>query len=376
MGFWHTGYMEFHEPVGLDGYKFEPLPPQFACGQCEEIFSSVEALRAHRFERHPLLRPLLLLNGRELGSHPNRITSLLKVDDIFIDRCDRALLNGRNIPLKLLPGELARKTSDVCRLTLSSGEVSSEFTLEFRIASEQDLLGVESEFKRIAVGRRLDTRAIEDFIAATSGFESALGYCDGICSYLYGVLAKERAPDSTLPYEGYVGKFNRATEVLRDYNRPLARTIGSLIEFHFNHFGEVVRLAGDSRVGVAAARYSAWIHGKRPAEPKGSTALGAMSQLEVLVTDWETEHIAQWVVRPLRELYRNVEEIESFLCHNSAKYDSAEYDRVKIHILLAEIYSEQGESQHSVNHAKALRNRSAFEAWAEAKIREHPGGLE
>ena len=23
MGFWHTGYMEFHEPVGLDGFQFE-----------------------------------------------------------------------------------------------------------------------------------------------------------------------------------------------------------------------------------------------------------------------------------------------------------------------------------------------------------------
>lgn len=369
MGFWHTGYMEFHEPVGLDGYMFDPLPPRFACGQCEEVFSSVETLRTHRFERHPLLRPLLLLRGRELGSHPVRITSQLKPNDIYIDRCDRAVLNGRNVPPSLLPGELARMTSDICRLTLSSGEVSSDFDLDFRIASEADLLGVESEFERIAVGQRLDTRAIEDFIAATSGFGSALGYCDGICAYLYGVLAKERAPDSSLPHEGYVGKYSKAAEELADYNRPLARTIGSLIEFHFNHFGEAVQLAGGARIGAAAARYLDWMAGTRPAEPKVSTGLGAMSQLEVLVTDWETEQIARWVVRPLRDLSHHVDDMETFMGR-----DIAEYDRVKMHVLLAEIYSEQGEAQCTLSHAKTMRNLSAFEAWAEAKIRAHSGG--
>lgn len=368
MGFWHTGYMEFHEPVGLDGYVFDPLPPRFACGQCEEVFSSIEALRTHRFERHPLLRPLLLLHGRELGSHPARITSPLKQNDIYVDRCDRAVLNGRNVPPSLLPGELARMSSDICRLTLSSGEVSSDFTLDFRIASEEDLLGVESEFERIALGRRLDTRAIEDFIAATSGYASALGYCDGICAYLYGVLVKERAPDSSLPQEGYVGKYSKAAEELADYDRRLARTIGSLIEFHFNHFGEAIRLAGGARIGTAAARFLAWMRGRRPAEPRVSTALEAMSQLEVLVTDWETEQIVRWVIRPLRELSRHVEDMETFLCR-----DIAEYDRVKMHVLLAETYSYQGESQSALNHAKALRNLSAFEAWAEAKIRAHPG---
>lgn len=369
MGFWHTGYMEFHEPVGLDGYVFEPLPPRFSCTQCEETFSSIEALRTHRFERHPLLRPLLLLRGRELGSHPVRITSQLKRDDILMERCDRAVLNGMDVPPQSLPDELARVSSGICRLQLGSGEVTSDFTLDFRIASEEDLRGLEREFERIVVGRRLDTRAIEDFIAATSGFESALGYCDGICAYLYGVLAKERAPDSSLPHEGYVGKYSKAAEELADYNRPLARTIGSLIEFHFNHFGEAVRLAGDARIGAAAARYLDWMRGRRPAEPKGSTALGAMSQLEVLVTDWETEQIARWAIRPLRELSRHVEDMEAFLGR-----DIAEYDRVKMHVLLAEIYSIQGEAQRSLNHAKTLRNLSAFEAWSEAKIRSHPGG--
>jgi len=353
MGFWHTGFMDFHEPVGLDGYVLEPLSTRvFACGQCDEVFNSVEMLRSHRFERHPLLRPLLFLHGRELGSHPARITSLLKQDDIYIERCDRAVLNGRNVPPSLLPGELVRKTSEVCRLTLKSGEVSSDFILDFRIASEEDLRRVENEFARIAAGHKLDTCKIEDFITVTSGFESALGYCDGICAYLYGVLAKERAPDSSIPHEGYVGKYSKAAEELANYNRPLARTIGSLIEFHFNHFDETVRLAGNARIGATAKRYLGWMRGERRSEEqKNSIASGAMSQLEVSVTDWETEQIAHWAIRPLRELSRHVEDMETFLGR-----EIAEYDRVKMHVLLAEIYSAQGEAQCSLNHAKTVRN--------------------
>ena len=369
MGFWHTGYMEFHEPVGLDDYVVEPLLPRFACGQCEETFTSVEELRTHRFERHPLLRPVLFLRGRELGSHTVRITSLLKQDDVLIDRCNRAVLNGRSVSPGSLPGELAREATDVCFLKLSNGEVSSNFTLDFRIASNEDLLGVESEFERFAIGQRLDTRAIEDFIEATSGFDSAMGYCDGICSYLYGVLAKERAPDSSLPHDGYVGRYIKAAEELADYNRPLARTIGSLIEFHFNHFREAVRLAGSARIGRAAERYLDWMRGKRPVEHEDSTAVGAMGQLEMLVTDWETEQIARWTVRPLCELSGYLEDMEAFV-----NGDIAEYDRAKMHVLLAETYLVQGEAQCALNHAMTLRNLSAFEKWAEARIRAHPGG--
>ena len=60
----------------------------------------------------------------------------------------------------------------------------------------------------------------------------------GICDYLYGVLAKERSHDASLSHEKYANKFNEAVEQLAAYDRPLARIIRSLVEFHFNHFEE------------------------------------------------------------------------------------------------------------------------------------------
>ena len=52
MGFWHTGYMEFHEPVGL-GSGVKATPPVFRCSHCPATFPSSAELRTHRFEMHP-----------------------------------------------------------------------------------------------------------------------------------------------------------------------------------------------------------------------------------------------------------------------------------------------------------------------------------
>lgn len=364
MGFWHTGYMEFHEYSGLGDYRYEPSPPRYACAQCGQTYSTVDGLRKHRFESHPLHRPTLLLWGRELGSHTIRIASTLREEDVYVERCDRAVLNGVEISLSTLPAKLAQVSSDVCQLSLSSGEVTSEFTLDFRIATEEDLRGIEGEFQRTALRRRLDLLAIESFIDATSRFESAIGYCDGICAYLYGVLAKERAPDSSLPYEAYVGKYIKAAEELSAYDRPLSRTIGSLIEFHFNHFGAAARLAGDARVGQAASRYQAWLNGRTADERKSSGSSTPSGELEEMVTDWETEQVTRWAVRPVAELFPYAEDMEAFLAR-----EIAEYDRVKVQVLLAEVYAFASDTSRVIQHAKALRNLSTLERWAEAKIR-------
>ena len=60
-----------------------------------------------------------------------------------------------------IPRELALVRSDVCRLVLHNAAVSAEFTLDFCIALDEDLMGIEKQFEKIAANRRLDIRAIE-----------------------------------------------------------------------------------------------------------------------------------------------------------------------------------------------------------------------
>ena len=46
-----------------------------------------------------------------------------------------------------------------------------------------------------------------------------------------------------------------------------------------------------------------------------------------------------------------------------------EYDKVKLHVLLGEVYIASGNIEGAIRHAKALRNLSALEKWAESVIK-------
>ena len=96
MGFWHTGYIEFHEPSGLDvGYR--PSKVWYPCRHCTSKFDTMEDLRRHRFEAHPLARPMLFVQGAEVGATPFRVTRQLTAADIQLDKATKATLNGKPI---------------------------------------------------------------------------------------------------------------------------------------------------------------------------------------------------------------------------------------------------------------------------------------
>lgn len=366
MGFWHTGYIEFHEPVGLGEWRHRPTV--YPCVHCDRTFESQQALRDHRFQAHPLRRPLLFLHGREIGTKPFRIANALDAVDVRLDHCDRAWLNGLETPIAQVPSALARVSSDTIRLVLERNGVAATFELEFRLASTPDLEGVEQEFRRTALGRKLDVRAVDEFIAAASRFSSAIGYCDGISAYLYGVLAKEKAPSCSLPYEAYTGKFSKAAQELAAYDRPLAGTIGSLVAFHFNHFDDAVRFAGpQSRLRGVAARYAAWVACKP--QPQAPTPVTQADSLEALVSDWDTERILRYASRPLSLVAADASDIETFLSRDAA----AEFDRVKARILLAEAHATTGRIQEALKQARALWNVPALERWSENMLEKFRG---
>ncbi|WP_028322711.1 hypothetical protein [Desulfatiglans anilini] len=362
MGFWHTGYMEFHEPEDFD-FTVDPSPPSYPCEHCGKTYLSKEALWKHRFEAHPLRRPVMFLRGRELGTHPVRITRRLAQEDVRVEGCDCATINGRDISVSSLPSFIADVSFDVCKVVLSKSDVRVNFELDIRIASESDLEGIEKQFRKMAIGGRLDTRAIEEFILTVDVFKSAIGYCDGLCAYLYGILAKEKASDSSLKYEAYISRFNKAAENLSVYERPLARTITSMVDFHFNHFREAANKSGASRIGRVANRYAFWIESPNHKSAMQNAGNEFFSPLETLVTDWETEQILRWGNRPLKDLKEETDEIESFLIR-----DLAEFDKVKLHILLGELYVLSGDLERALSHARAVRNLPSLERWAEALI--------
>jgi len=366
MGFWHTGYLEHHEITGLGDYSPKFSPPTFICRDCGKICLSVDELRKHRFESHPSHRPTFFIRGKEVGADSIRITRPLAEEDINID-CDRAFVNDKEISINAVCQKIVQTSMDVCRMKLFKGEVSEEFELNFCIASEQDMRGIEMQFKEMIDGRHLNCRSIESFIEATREFSSAVGYCDGICSYLYGVMAKERCSDSSLSHEKYVDKYNEAAKKLTDYERPLAMAIRGIIGFHFNHFRESYILTGKGNIGRAALVYANWMKISVPNVDNGYDA--HYDEVENAIMDFHTQQIICWILHPSDKIQECVTEIEAFL-----KHDIEQYDNVKARILLSEIYSSVGDSENCHQHARFLRNiPNPVGEWADAMIQREIG---
>ena len=360
-------YYPDDEPV-----SFRREPSSFTCDRCGESFSSATARDDHRFKAHPKHKPVLTVQDRELGARRLKITRTLSPSDVRLD-CDRAWLNESEIPACELPTALAGcGTPNVCRIRLRKDSIDKSFELEFSIASDQDLARVESWLKDMARRGGLDSRIVDDFIGTKSDFGTAIGYWDGICSYLYGILAREQRSGSTLDHKDYERKFNNAAETLAGYDRPLARTIVSLIEFHFNHFLKSAALAPESRIGRTSERYVRWIRSDSTLRSSGDGMPPAPSAahrpppkwaLDRWLTDAVTEKIICWSMRPLPDLAADADDIEARLSN-----DLPDYDKAKLRVLLGEFYETHGERGRASMHAQSLRHVPGFEAWAEKHL--------
>jgi hypothetical protein len=360
VGFWHTGYMEFHEPVGLGELIAIPSIPVYRCDQCGQTFRSNEQLRLHRFEEHPSVRPVLFVRGREVGSVALRVTRPLRPADIEVEHASAACLNGKAVSLDELGRQLAQLSTKVAVVRLI-GDIEVDFRIDIEIALDGDIAGVEQCFENAAHRGRLDRRAVEDVIAAARAFPTAIAYCDGICEYLYGVLAKERSPDSALPFEKYREKYNRAAEVLRDVDRPLAQLIQGLVAFHFNHFRFAVSCSPSTRIAAASQLYIGWLFKVSGVD---AYAVGVDSRaVDRVLTDHDTEQVLRWVLSPSGYALSHAVDIEAAIDR-----DIPEFDRVKLRVLLAEVYGKAGRIADAQRHARELRNNPSLGPWAESVL--------
>ncbi|PWF46825.1 hypothetical protein [Massilia glaciei] len=365
MGFWHTGNIEHHEPTGLD-FTYQPREVVYFCPACSERFDTLEVLRRHRFEAHSYTRPLMFVRGLELGATPLRVTRQLVPEDVQLDRALSATLNGKKVLPANLPELIAKVTNDRLTIVLSNEGASAQFELLVHIASEADLVGVEAAFLKLANARSLSIASIEGFIADCIGFETASAYGDGICHYLYGVLAKERAGDSSLPFEEYSKRYSRAADQLLGFERPLAQIIRALVAFHFNHFEDAQTLVPAGRLQHAAVLFAGllegwpWHHEPQAAQDEGSA-------LVELLTDHETLRILRWTELGTSQLMAYANDIAA-----QTKREIPGFDRLKLQLMLAEAKAAQGDADGARQAARELRGNSRTTIWAEALLARLP----
>ena len=133
MGFWHTGYIDFHQPSGLDP-PFVPLPLTYQCSICQGVFSTLELYEKHRFEAHPRTRPLLLVRGMEVGDSEFVLTTPLSATDIAVVGACKATLNGFDIVPEGLGRALEQLSHGSAHIQLENEGLRSSFRLRIEVA--------------------------------------------------------------------------------------------------------------------------------------------------------------------------------------------------------------------------------------------------
>lgn len=365
MGFWHTGYQEFHEPTGFGEWTGPDLTMRFDCERCSASFDSLEALRKHRFEDHPLRQPRAFFRGLELGAQTVRIRSAFSPDDFEFALANEVRVNGRTIPISRVAPHLASLRDEFVNLDLIGTGVTVSHKVDIRIACEEDLKGVEAALLRLAGLRHLTVESIQILIRDCKAFESAKDYVQGLTRYLYGVLAKERAPSSSLQFDDYPSYFNEAEQTLAGFDRPVACLIRALVAFHFNRFADARCLAPTRRLKAAADAFESLLR----ASHGGGGAFGAPfssktdSAIDALLTDEQSESILGWLSAGLDGMAEASRNLEAALVH-----PWAEYDKLKLKLMLAESCLVIDKDLRARQIARELIGLPETETWAKGLL--------
>ena len=367
MGFWHTGYGDFHQPTGLDDDVYIPPPPlRYFCEHCSASFSGLDELRRHRFEKHPLRQPALLVRGRSVGSVPLAIVTPLKATDVAVEDATLCVINGRQVTPSGLSVCLASMTHEFVELELHNEGTKICCRLDFRIADEEHLAGVEAAFLRMARDRTLNLDATARFIQDCSGFTSATPYVNGICRYLTGVMAKERSQDSGLPMDKYIECYLQASDELAGYDRPIAQSVRALVAFHFNHFEDAESLAAEGALRHASGAFAGLLQGL-PWHFEAAFSPLPGNAVEHLLTEQDTQQILASASHGLIELKSHTTELWLAL-----KRTPAGHDRLKQLLLTSEAFSaldDAASQKTAISLVRELAAHTETRAWAETMLK-------
>jgi hypothetical protein len=363
VGFWHPGLHGVYDPKSLVMPRLVPTPVLYTCEVCNRNFRALEELRRHRFEQHPVRLPALLIRGRPVGGTPLKIQSPLSPAEVVIEDCSRCWVDERLIDVDSLRLLLADATTAFHVIRLSNDGAQTKATLDFQVAREHDLAGVERALARLASRRTLNLDAVGHFISECREYETGISYCDGISHYLFGVMAKEQLPGSGLARESYPSRYAQAVDQLTDIDRPMARSVRALVAFHFNHFLDAESLAPPGALRSTAEAFADLLDGK-PWHNGDGFEVGAEAAVEDLFTDQVTLEILEDSSKGLASLTLMKDSLLSSLGRMTSGYD-----KTKRLLLTAEVLSYQDKPEAREDARRLLRQLASqgfVRAWSEA----------
>lgn len=330
-------------------------PVTFTCHKCGEVFMDREVRRQHIFDRHPFMRPQLLVGSLIVAERGQVIATPFPPEDWVIQQPERIKIDQQEMTNRKACRFLSQLTSGFHTVKLSSADFSVTYHIEFDIPTEVQLAAVEQAFNMLIVNQPLESERIAQFITVAKQEDGARYYIEGVSDFLYGVLAKDQRGGTSLSRDDYTAKFHAAREALRFMDRPLANLIKALINFNDNAFSEAAALATDGQIATACQMLDGLRSGN--AFPASGSRIAAGHNLPV---DTLTAEIIRFCSLPVGAQQEQLLQLE----HLASKGLTTDHDRVKIQALAMNTCWESGDHEQATEWAKKLRHSPLFEALA------------
>lgn len=334
-----------------------PAPAVYRCSVCDATFSDTDRLFEHRFSEHPYKRPALILDGHELTSPREIVVRPLVADQIALAHTDYCVFNDHTIRPEDLADLLSKQREGLHTVVLEKLGIETYYEIDFEIAKSSELLAVDRLFLSIVGAETLTLDRINLFIEMADRYTSARRYVDGLCQYLYGVLAKDQRGGTHLPQSDYKTKFNLALNSLQLFERPLADVVVGVVNFSQNAFNDGDRLGASPKLQKAMRVFFGFLNG---VGFKTSLPWSGAGMCNVPV-DQATDQIVQWAIESDDELLRYKRQMESII--SGAEWVS--YDRFKVSMLLAEKLALHGDITAAQGYARQAVNDALFGEWAQ-----------
>lgn len=350
-------------------------PPTFSCPFCPVVLASKAELLRHTRTGHPLELPLLLLDGRPARTE-EVFRSTFDPADIDLANCTRieiAIGAGRfqEVDKPQLDEVLRRQSGSMARIRLTNERSNDQMQAErvhrliFRIAPLDELRAIEASFISSMQDLPISVSAARTFWETAREFwnHAASGeYANALSNYLIGLAIKQGDPEANhLGFERFKYKLMEASAVLRQLDLPLACGLTGIICLNLNDFGDW-RSKATAFPGLQAA--GTFFH--NPGEALGGerrkprSAIGTMSQCPV---DDLTERIVEATLMIL-EGRASTPALQSLLPPLLKWSPLSEYDRQKLHVLMAATHLANGCIQSATPHLRSLRADVNFGGWA------------
>lgn len=338
----------------FENLRFNPII--YSCPICKQIFNSPDSLFNHRLEAHPSKRPTLIISGIETSSHPSRhviVRSIMESEIQFLE-ADSATQNDKSISLDMLKVLIAKKRQGPFDLHLLNKSVKTHYSLIFDIPENDDLTKIEDLFFQVIAQETFNTERVNLFVEMAGKVKTGKRYTDGLCNYLYGVLAKDQKGNTHLKHQDHIAKFNSSLETLKYFDRALSNTIIGLINLNLNIFELSYSKLGSQKIMSSLFRFHQIISNEKLSSKIGNHE--SINSEKRIPLDFATEKILTWSILDNEGFSKAKNEIE----HELESTEGTERDKYKIKILLINFFLESGENEKAHLILKDYRNVAEF----------------